>query len=85
MSASEAHMPRYYFLVSSPVGTERDDRGLELPGDDLAQKLALEAVDEIRAEDANTDWTHWHVKVLDSAGNVLLSIPVVEPVDPRKH
>jgi hypothetical protein len=85
MSGSEAHMPRYYFVVSSPLGTEGDDSGLELPDDGLTHQWALDAVHEIRAEDAKTDWTDWHLKVLDGSGSVLVSIPVGESPDTAKH
>jgi hypothetical protein len=37
-------MPRYYFVVSSPLGSEADHNGLELPGDAEARELVLRAV-----------------------------------------
>ena len=77
-------MPRYYFLVCSPLGVEADQSGLELPGDEQAQEWGLRAVHDIRAEDPSTDWRDWYVKVRDSAGNLILDVPVEAPTSPSR-
>jgi hypothetical protein len=69
-------MPRYYFSVSSPRGTDTGQDGLELPGDFEAREWTVRALAAIRAENPNADWTNWHVDVLDGAGTVIVSIPV---------
>jgi hypothetical protein len=78
-------MPRYYFVVSSPLGAEADEDGLDLPGNLEAREWAVRAVDEIRAENPNADWTNWHVEVLDAAGTVLVAIPLAASGSTMKH
>jgi hypothetical protein len=74
-------MPRYYFLVSSPLGSEADPNGLELPGDDKAREWGLRAVRDIRAEDPHADFFGWHVEVRDDSGNLVLKLPMERPLN----
>jgi hypothetical protein len=69
-------MPRYYFVVSSPLGSEADHNGLELPGDEDAREWGLRAVHDIRAEDPHTDFLDWHVEIRNQSGNLLLKARV---------
>jgi hypothetical protein len=72
-------MPRYYFVVSSPLGSEADHNGLELPGDAAARDWGLRAVHDIRAEDPHTDFLGWHVEIRNDLGDLLLKVPVNSP------
>jgi hypothetical protein len=69
-------MPRYYFVVLSPLGSEADHNGLELPGDAEARELGLRALRDIRAEDPHTNFLGWRVEMRNDSGCMLLSVPL---------
>jgi hypothetical protein len=72
----------YFHLVN---GDEiiADDMGVEVLDLAKAHELALQAIEDIRAEASQfgDSWQGWRLDVVDSAGTVLLSIPL----DPTLH
>ncbi|MBM1173627.1 DUF6894 family protein [Microvirga arabica] len=72
----------YFHLVN---GHEiiADDSGVEILDLEKAHELALQAIEDIRAEaiQFGETWQGWRLDVVDPSGNVLLSIPL----DPTLH
>ena len=65
----------YFNLVS---GSEKilDQDGIEVRDIEQAHVQALNAVEELREENATAagDWSDWSLEVTDASGNVLFSI-----------
>jgi hypothetical protein len=55
-----------------------DETGIEVSDLEAAHYQALKAIQELRQESEadDIDWSGWHLEVVDSAGNVLLTIPL---------
>jgi hypothetical protein len=55
-----------------------DETGIEVSDLEAAHYQALKAIQELRQESEadDIDWSGWHLEVVDSAENVLLTIPL---------
>ncbi len=55
-----------------------DETGIEVSDLEAAHYQALKAIQELRQESEadDIDWSGWHLEVVDSAGKVLLTIPL---------
>jgi hypothetical protein len=72
----------YFHLVNGHEIIE-DDTGVEILDLAKARELALQAIEDIRAEaiQLGESWQGWRLNVVDPSGNVLLSVPL----DPMLH
>jgi hypothetical protein len=69
-------MPRYYTHLASGSMAEMDALGIELAGDDEARAEVIAAVQELRAEFGEDDWTGWTLHVVDASGQCVLDLPL---------
>jgi hypothetical protein len=74
---------RCYFHLVNSHELITDDTGVEVLDLAMAQIFALQAIEDIREEaiQLGASWQGWRLDVVDSSGNVLLSIPL----DPTLH
>ncbi|MCB5173627.1 DUF6894 family protein [Microvirga lenta] len=71
----------YFHLVSSDEQI-LDDTGIEVSDVEVAQQQALKAIYELRGESDHSpeDWQGWQLMVVDSQGNLILSLPLDVPL-----
>lgn len=78
-------MPRFFFHLATPLGTELDDIGIEFPDLHIAYLEACCAIPgvafEILSKGKNPADHAFHVS--DEAGNVLWVVPLLERVPKR--
>jgi hypothetical protein len=69
---------RCFFHITNNHETIRDDDGVEASSVETVRRLALQAVHELRQESdhVSEEWHGWQLDVVDSGGNILLSIPL---------
>jgi hypothetical protein len=62
--------------------TIRDDTGVEVPDEETARRLALQAIHNLRQEDdrSSEDWAGWQLDIIDAEGNLVLTIPLDMPL-----
>ena len=72
---------RCFFHLTNSHEVIRDDEGVDVISVATARRLALQAVYELQQESdhAREDWHGWQLDVVDSGGNILLSIPLDMP------
>jgi hypothetical protein len=70
----------YFHLVNGPTMIP-DDTGVEVSDIETAQREAVRAIQEMKAEAGeDEDWLGWRLNVVDSTGQVLLSIRLDGPL-----
>jgi hypothetical protein len=77
IAANQSHMHCYFHLVNSH-STIRDDTGVEVPDEESARRLALQAIYDLRQEGdlSSEDWAGWQLDIIDAEGNLVLTIPL---------
>jgi hypothetical protein len=84
VSSSDASRPgvsvraRYYFNLTNGETMIRDEEGIEASGIQAAVVSALEASEELRAQDpSNSDeWQGWRLEIVDAFGRAVQTIPL---------
>lgn len=69
---------RYYFNLTDGETVIRDEEGVEASNLQAAVISAMEAVEELRAQDASNsdEWRGWRLEIVDAAGRAVQSIPL---------
>ncbi len=67
-------MPRYFFNLTEGATRINDHQGCDLQSDENARAQALQAIQELREEDRNRDWSNWLLEVVDESGRSILTI-----------
>ena len=69
---------RFYFNLTDGETVIRDEEGVEVSSLQVAVISAMEAVEELRAQDASNsdDWQGWKLEIVDAAGRAVQSIPL---------
>ena len=69
---------RYYFNLTDGETMIRDEEGIEVSSIQAAMISALEAAEELRAQDpSNSDeWQGWRLEIVDAAGQAVQTIPL---------
>jgi hypothetical protein len=75
-------MPRFYFHLQMPGGTDPDDTGIELSDPNTAYLEAYRAIPGIASEilSEGNDPAEFAFEITDEIGNVLWHIPLLERV-----
>lgn len=79
VSASGLSVPaRYYFNLTDGNTMIRDEEGIEAASIQAAVVAAMEAVEELRAQDPlNSDeWQGWRLEIVDASGQAVQTIPL---------
>ena len=79
MSAQDVSAsPRYYFNLTDGETMIRDGEGIVASSIRAAVVSALEAVEELRAQDpSNSDeWRGWRLEIVDTSGQAVQTIPL---------
>jgi hypothetical protein len=69
---------RYYFNLTNGDTMLRDEEGVEASSIQEAIVSALEAVEELCAQDASelAEWQGWRLEIVDASGRAVHSIPL---------
>jgi hypothetical protein len=69
---------RYYFNLTNGETMIRDEEGIEAFSIQAAVVSAMEAVEELRAQDpSNSDeWQGWRLEIVDASGQAVQAIPL---------
>ncbi len=69
---------RYYFNLTDGESVIRDEDGVKASSLQAAVISAMEAVEELRAQDASNsdEWQGWKLEIVDAAGRAVQSIPL---------
>ena len=69
---------RYYFNLTDGETMIRDEDGIEAASIQAAVVSAMDAVEELRAQDpSNSDeWQGWRLEVVDASGQAVQTIPL---------
>jgi hypothetical protein len=69
---------RYYFNLTDGETMVRDEEGIEAASLQAAVVAAMEAVEELRAQDPSSsdEWQGWRLEIVDAAGQAVQSIPL---------
>jgi hypothetical protein len=69
---------RYYFNLTNGDAMIRDKEGIEASSLQAAVLSAMEAVEELRAQDPlNSDeWQGWRLEIVDASGQAVQTIPL---------
>jgi len=69
---------RYFFNLTNGETMIRDEEGIEASSIQAAVISAIEAVEELRAQDtSNSDeWTDWRLEIVDASGQAVQSVPL---------
>ena len=69
---------RYYFNLTDGDTMIRDEEGIEASSVQAAVVSAMEAVEELRAQDPlNSDeWQGWRLEIVDASGQAVQTIPL---------
>lgn len=72
---------RCFFHLVRNDKSLRDDIGIEVSSVEVVRQQALQAIHELRQESdlAEQDWQGWHMEITDADGNLILSLPLVQP------
>ena len=76
--ASNSVWTRYYFNLTDGETMIRDEEGIEASGIQAAVVSALEAAEELRAQDPSTsdEWQGWRLEIVDTSGRAVQTIPL---------
>jgi hypothetical protein len=75
---SRAGLTRYYLNLTDGETMIRDEEGIETASLQAAVVSALEAVEELRAEDPchSDEWQGWRLEIVDVSGRAVQMIPL---------
>jgi hypothetical protein len=79
VSASGLSVPaRYYFNLTDGNSMIRDEEGIEASSVQAAVVAAMEAVEELRAQDPlkSDEWQGWQLEIVDASGQAVQTIPL---------
>jgi hypothetical protein len=78
VSAQNPATTRYYFNLTNGNTMLRDEEGVEASSIQEAIISALEAVEELRAQDSSEsdEWQGWRLEIVDTSGRAVHSIPL---------
>jgi hypothetical protein len=73
-----AVLARYFFNLTNGDAMIRDEEGIEASSLQAAVISAMEAVEELRAQDpSNADeWQGWRLEIVDAEGRAVHAIPL---------
>ncbi|WP_244627234.1 DUF6894 family protein [Microvirga tunisiensis] len=71
-------LARYYFNLTNGDSMIRDEEGITASSLQAAVISAMEAVEELRAQDpSNSDeWQGWRLEIVDASGQAVQTIPL---------
>lgn len=71
-------LTRYYFNLTDGEIMIRDEEGIETASIQAAVLSALEAVEELRAQDPShsDEWQGWRLEIVDASGRAVQMIPL---------
>jgi hypothetical protein len=77
-SVGRSKAARYYFNLTDGASMIRDEHGIVASSIQTAVSSALEAVEELRAQDPLTsdEWSGWRLEIVDASGQAVQSIPL---------
>ncbi|MFC1456481.1 DUF6894 family protein [Microvirga arabica] len=77
-SAGLSKAARYYFNLTDGISMIRDEEGIVASSIQTAVISALEAVEELRAQDPLTseEWSGWRLEIVDASGQAVQTIPL---------
>lgn len=69
---------RYYFNLTDGTTMIRDQEGTEASSIQAAVLSAMEAVEELRAQDPSNseEWRRWRLEIVDASGQTVQTIPL---------
>ena len=69
---------RYYFNLTNGDTMIRDEEGIEASSIQAAVISAMEAVEELRAQDPSNseEWQGWWLEIVDASGQAVQTIPL---------
>ena len=69
---------RYFFNLTNGAVMIRDEEGIETSSIQAAVVSAMEAVEELRAQDPlnSEEWRGWWLEVVDASGQAVQTIPL---------
>ncbi len=69
---------RYYFNLTNGETMIRDEEGIEASSIHAAVMSAMEAVEELRAQDPldTEEWQGWWLEIIDTSGQAVQTIPL---------
>lgn len=69
---------RYYFNLTDGNTIIRDEDGVEASSIQAAAIFAMEAVEELRAQDPSSsdEWRGWRLEIVDASGQAIQMIPL---------
>jgi hypothetical protein len=69
---------RYYFNLTDGETMIRDEEGVEASSIQAAVMSAVEAVEELRAQDLSSsdEWQGWRLEIVDASGQAVQAIPL---------
>jgi hypothetical protein len=69
---------RYYFNLTNGETMIRDEEGIEASSIQAAVISAMEAVEELRAQDPSNseEWQGWWLEIVDASGQAVQTIPL---------
>jgi hypothetical protein len=75
---SVAAPARYYFNLTDGDTMIRDLEGTEASSLQAAVRSAMEAVEELRAQDPSSsdEWQGWKLEIVDASGQAVVTIPL---------
>lgn len=69
---------RYYFNLTDGETMIRDEEGIAVASIQAAMISALEAAEELRAQDSSNsdEWQGWRLEIVDASGRAVQTIPL---------
>ena len=69
---------RYYFNLTNGDSMIRDEEGIVASSLQAAAVSAMEAVEELRAQDSSNsdEWQGWRLEIVDASGQAVQTIPL---------
>jgi hypothetical protein len=77
-SPGRSKTERYYFNLTDGDVMIRDEEGIEASSLQAAVISALEAIEELRAQDplSSDEWQGWRLEIVDASGQAVQAIPL---------
>ncbi|WP_246777298.1 hypothetical protein [Microvirga sp. VF16] len=77
-SSARSGLTRYYFNLTDGEIMIRDEEGIETVSLQAAVVSALEAAEELRAQDPSnsSEWQGWRLEIVDTSGRAVQMIPL---------
>jgi hypothetical protein len=77
-ASARSGLTRYYFNLTDGEIMIRDEEGIETASIQAAVLSAMEAVEELRAQDPSysDEWQGWRLEIVDTSGRAVQMIPL---------